>query len=178
VIAAPSLPALLLADTAGSLTTAPATMGLLGSGRLAGQPAPAAAKLASGSKQPNAGFSGNTATAVVVLAGLPPAGSRPAKARTQAPSGSSSSFGADGAMISREVGYPSEAEFRQDFAVNLTKEKTKQAAMTSKYGQLPAEVVLDGSVDNVNNKKSTEDGTVDKLDADALKATLEKPFNR
>jgi hypothetical protein len=169
---------LLLADAASPAATTSAATGLLAAGKPAGSKAPAAVKPAAGGNLPRTGFTGNTATAVVVLAGLPAPGSRPVKVRPTATRGSSSSYGAYDAIISHEAGYPSEEEFRQDFAVNLTKEKTKQAARTSRDGQQPAEIVLDGDVDNVNNKKSTEDGDVDKLDADALKATLEKPFNR
>jgi hypothetical protein len=174
----PSQSTWLLADAAASAATTSATTSLLAAGKPAGQKAPAAVKPAPGGNLSRTSLTGNAATAVVMLAGLPSPGSRPVKVRPTATRGSSSSFGAYDAIISHEAGYPSEEEFRQDFAVNLTKEKTKQAAKTSTDGQLPAEVVLDGDVNNVNNKKSTEDGDVDKLDADALKATLEKPFNR
>ncbi len=96
------LPTMLLADAASASATSPAGNGLMAAVKSTGQSVPVAVPAPKGS-QPRTGLSGNGATAVVVLAGLPAAGSRPAVAKYQAPRGSSSSFGADGAIISREA---------------------------------------------------------------------------
>lgn len=168
--------ALLLADTQLQPGTLPGPT-LLASG----PSLPAAASPAGAAPLPvgrPAASGGNQATSVIVLASVPAGGARIAPVSNTGRGSSSLSFGGDGAIISRETSYPSEDEFRSDFAINQTKEKTSKAAQTAPDGKLPPEITPEEAVDNVDNQKSTEEDSVDKLDPDELKATLEKPFNR
>jgi hypothetical protein len=164
----PSAPARLLANLPDAALTKPAA------GSASALKLPAGKTLPVGRNLPAASPAESDATSVVILAALPVAPRKPV-ASNRSPVSSSSSFGAGGAVISREVSFPTEDDFRNSFAITTTaKIKDKPAAKAGKDAkageQKPA-----GTVDN---EKSTKDENVDKLDKDALKESLEKPFTR
>jgi len=127
-----------------------------------------------GQTTPAASPAGSDATSVVIVAALPGTPSKPA-ASNRSGGSSSSSFGAGGAVISREVSFPTEDDFRNGFAITTTaktKDKpTDKAGQDTKAGEQKA-------AGDVDNEKSTKGEDVDKLDKDALKESLEKPFTR
>jgi hypothetical protein len=123
-----------------------------------------------------AGTPGTNQATSVVLASLP-VRTAPASHPATSGTGASTGFQFD-AVISREVHYPSEDEFRNSFAVNETKDKAQQALKASGDGKLPAQITPEQPVDDVDNNESTADENVDKLDPEALKELLEKPFTR